>query len=102
MSALPTLGGNNGQASAINDHGLPVLWEKGKANALPTVGSDTEGTAWGINNRGQATGYSGTCTSSHAVRWEDDNVIPLDDPGVTGFSQGIGINLIYSLVPRRV
>jgi probable HAF family extracellular repeat protein len=119
MSALPTLGGNNGQASAINDHGkiagyaenglvdptcpagtssnlnrvvLPVLWDKGKAKALPTVSSDTEGVAWGINNRGQATGYSGTCTSSHAVRWEDDTVIPLDDPGVKGFSQGIGIN----------
>jgi probable HAF family extracellular repeat protein len=56
------------------------------------MGSDTEGIAWGINNRGQAAGFSGTCTSSHAVRWEDDNVIPLDDPGATGFSQGIGIN----------
>jgi probable HAF family extracellular repeat protein len=119
MSALPTLGGNNGQASAINDHGqiagyaengmadptcaagtpdsknrvvLPVLWEKGKAKALPTVASDTEGIAWGINNRGQAAGYSGTCMSSHAARWEDDTVIPLDDAGATGFSAGIGIN----------
>jgi len=71
MRALPTLGGNNGQASAINNHGqiagyaengivdstcppnttnnridLPVLWEKGKAQPLPTVGSDPDGVAW--------------------------------------------------------
>jgi len=118
MRALPTLGGNNGQASAINNHGqiagyaengivdstcppnttnnridLPVLWEKGKAQPLPTVGSDPDGVAWGINNQGQAAGYSGTCTSAnHAVRWENGTAIPLDDLGVEGYSQGIGIN----------
>ena len=118
MRALPTLGGNNGQASAINNHGqiagyaengivdstcppsttnnridLPVLWEKGKAQPLPTVGSDPDGVAWGINNQGQAAGYSGTCTSAnHAVRWENGTAIPLDDLGVEGDSQGIGIN----------
>ena len=68
MRALPTLGGNNGQASAMNNRGqitgfaengnvdstcptgainnriaLPVLWEKGRAHALPTVGSDSDG-----------------------------------------------------------
>src|ERR1700730_903461 len=93
MSALPTLGGNNGQASAINNRGqiagfaengivdstcppgdpnnritLPVLWEKGKAQPLPTVGSDPDGVAFGINDQGQAVGYSGTCTAAlHAV-----------------------------------
>ncbi len=95
MSALPTLGGNNGQASAINNHGqiagfaengivdstcppgttnnriqLPVLWENGKAQALPTVGSDPDGIAFGINNQGQAVGYSGTCTVPNVVLWE--------------------------------
>jgi uncharacterized membrane protein len=95
MSALPTLGGNNGLASAINDHGqiagfaengivdstcpanipnnrivLPVLWEKGKAQPLPTVGSDPDGEAWGINNKGQAVGFSGSCASSNAVLWD--------------------------------
>ena len=90
MSALPTLGGNNGQASSINDRGqivgfaengivdstcspgttnnriqLPVLWEKGnhgiyKAQTLPT-GSDPDGDALWINDQGQAVGYTGTC-----------------------------------------
>jgi probable HAF family extracellular repeat protein len=47
----------------------------------------------GINNQGQAAGYSGTCTSAnHAVRWENGTAIPLDDLGVEGYSQGIGIN----------
>jgi hypothetical protein len=70
MSALPTVGGNNGQASAINNSGQvagyaengivdstcppgitnnridrPVLWDKGKAQALPTIGSDPDGVA---------------------------------------------------------
>jgi uncharacterized membrane protein len=84
MSALPTLGGNNGQASAINDGGqivgfaengaldstcppgttndriaLPVMWERGTAKALPLVGNDTDGDAFWINDQGQAVGYSG-------------------------------------------
>src|SRR5271169_4948731 len=102
MSALPTLGGNNGQASAINDRGqiagfaengivdstcppntpnnriaLPVLWGKGKAQALPTVGSDPDGIAFWINDQGQAVGYSGTCTVAlHAVSWENGTAFP--------------------------
>jgi probable HAF family extracellular repeat protein len=107
MSALPTLGGNNGQASGINSRGqiagfaengivdstcppnttnnriiLPVLWEKGKAQPLPTVGSDPDAVAYGINNQGQAVGYSGTCTAvNHAVWWENGTAIPLPDLG---------------------
>jgi probable HAF family extracellular repeat protein len=119
MHALPTLGGNNGQASAINNNGqiagyaengildstcpstvrnnridLPVLWENGVAEPLPTVGTDPDGVAFGINNPGQAAGYSGTCTSAnHAVRWEKDGTaVPLDDLGVPGASEGFGIN----------
>ena len=118
MGALPTLGGNNGQASAINKSGqiagyaengivdstcppnitnnridLPVLWEKEKAQPLPTVGSDPDGVAWGINNQGQAAGYSGTCTAAnHAVLWENGTATPLPDLGVPGDSQGIAIN----------
>src|SRR5690242_20718349 len=94
MSALPTVGGNNGQASAINnrgdvagyaetavvDSGCPpfkitsaVLWQKGKALALPTVSGDQDGVAYGINNQGQAVGYSGTCsTAVHAVMWQNN------------------------------
>jgi probable HAF family extracellular repeat protein len=106
MSALPTVGGNNGQASAINNRGeiagfaettildsgcppgapartaSPVLWKQGKAQALPTVGSDPDGVAFGINDQGQAVGYSGNCTRAlHAVLWENGTAFPLPDFG---------------------
>jgi len=115
MRALPTLGGNNGQASAINNHGqivgfaengivdsscppgttnnriaLPVLWENGKAQALPTVSSDPDGDAFWINEQGQAVGYSGTCTAAlHAVSWENGTASPLPDLGTGAIAQGI-------------
>jgi probable HAF family extracellular repeat protein len=106
MSALPTLGGNNGQASAINNRGqivgfaedgtvdsscpagktnnrtqLPVLWENGKAKAkaLPT-GNDPSGNALWINDKGQIVGFTGACAAtSHAVVWHHDNVSTLPD-----------------------
>jgi probable HAF family extracellular repeat protein len=108
MRGLPPVGGNNGQASAINDGGeiagyaengiadstcppdttnnridLPVLWDnKGKAQVLPTIGSDPDGVAYGINNQGQAVGYSGNCsTSNHAVLWDNDTATPLPNLG---------------------
>ena len=110
MTALPTLGGNNGQASAINNRGQivgisetavldsgcspskprrvisPVLWEKGEARALPTLVGDQDGFVQGINDRGQAVGSSGTCNniSIHAVLWENDTAIPLKDLGQAG------------------
>ena len=119
MRALPTVGGNNGQASAINDSGqvvgyaengivdstcpagvmnnrvvLPVLWDtakgKDKAHALATIGRDTDGVAFGINNQGQAVGYSGTCTAvNYPVLWENGTANPLPDfenPGAIAFA----------------
>jgi probable HAF family extracellular repeat protein len=110
MTALPTLGGNNAQASAINnreqivgisettvqDSGCspskpgkiisPVLWEKGAIRALPTVAGDPDGFVQGINNQGQAVGSSGTCTNiaTHAVLWEDGTAMQLPDLGRPG------------------
>lgn len=118
MSALPTLGGNNGQASGINMHGqiagfaengsvdsscpagivnnridLGVLWENGKPQALAPVGSDPDSVAFGINEPGQIVGYSGTCiAANHAVIWENGTPTPLPDLGVEGFSLAWGIN----------
>jgi probable HAF family extracellular repeat protein len=114
MSALPTLGGNNGQASAINNRGQiagyaetatvdsgcaphritqAVLWEKGKAHALPPVGSDPDSQAVGINSQGDTVGYSGTCSSmNHAVVWEFGNPTPLPDLGFSGSNEAFGIN----------
>jgi probable HAF family extracellular repeat protein len=114
MSALPTLGGNNGQASAINnrgqiagyaetttvDSGCPpgritngVLWENGKAQTLLPLGSDPDSEAVGINSQGDTVGYSGTCTSmNHAVLWEYGNPTPLPDLGFPGSNEAYGIN----------
>jgi probable HAF family extracellular repeat protein len=114
MSALPMVGGNNGQASAINnrgqiagfaqtsvtDSGCPpyqitaaVIWQNGKVQAqLPTVDGDPDGVAFGINNQGQATGYTGTCTAAyHAVLWENGTATALPNLGVEG-ALGVGIN----------
>ena len=110
MMALPTLGGNNGQASAINNRGQivgisettvqdsgcppskpgkiisPVFWEKGEVRALPTVAGDPDGFVQGINDEGHAVGSSGTCTgiSTHAVLWENDTAFQLPDLGRDG------------------
>src|SRR6185437_1920733 len=92
MEALPTLGGNNGQASAINNRGeiagtaetpvadpgcpthltsSPVLWQKSEPHALPTVDGDQDGEAFWINDQGQAVGQTSNCSHSisHAVTW---------------------------------
>ena len=117
MSALPTLGGNNGQASAMNNHGqitgfaengivdstcppnktdnriqLPVLWENGKPQALPTLIGDTDGEANAINDLGQAVGNTGTCggATNHAVSWENGAASQLFDYGT--FALAFGIN----------
>ena len=110
MHALPTLGGNNGQASAINNHeqivGIsettamdsgcspdkpghiisPVFWERGEVRALPTVAGDPDGFVQGMNDRGHAVGSSGTCTSmaTHAVLWKNDTAFQLSDLGQVG------------------
>src|ERR1700733_7025153 len=110
MMALPTLGGNNGQASAINnrdqivgisettvqDSGCPAskpgkiispaFWEKGEVRPLPTVARDPDGFVQGINDQGQAVGSSGTCTgiATHAVLWENDTAFELPNLGHDG------------------
>jgi uncharacterized membrane protein len=113
MTALPTVGGVNGQASAINNKGqvagyaengtadstcypgtenfmidLPVVWEKVhgqiQAQALPTIGTDKDGVAYGINNKGQAVGYSGTCVAVNSgVLWENNMATQLPGLGQT-------------------
>ena len=95
MTPLPTLGGNNGYATGINNRGQvvgeventtpdptcpspstipeikPVVWEKGEIQQeLPTIGSDPDGSVFAINDNGQAVGITGDCASAfHAVLW---------------------------------
>jgi len=84
MTPLSTLGGNNGQAAAINNRGQvagysetaipdpncpapqvlqfrPTLWTAGHARALPLYPGDIEGAAFWINNQGDTVGASGSC-----------------------------------------
>ena len=92
MTPLPTLGGNNGLAYAINDRGQvagiaensakdpscvspqvldfeAVLWgpNLGQVQALPPLPGDTVGFALWLNNYGQVVGSSGTCANTALV-----------------------------------
>lgn len=97
LTALPTLGGNNGEAWQINNRGQvigaaenatqdpnctvftlevePVIWERGQIQELPTLSGDLDGVALAINDRGQSVGISTNCPTelfvypSHAVLW---------------------------------
>jgi uncharacterized membrane protein len=109
MTALRTLGGNNGQASAINSRGqiveqaettavdsgcppyriaLPTLWNNGTPQQLPTVAEDPDGIAWGINDLGESVGRTGTCTEVlHAVLWDNGTAVEL--PSIGGGSPNV-------------
>jgi len=88
MTALPTLGGNNGQALGVNNLGqvvgfaeqntqdpncIPpqvldiqaVLWgpNQGEISTLSPLPGDISAWAIGINNHGQIVGVSGNCVS---------------------------------------
>jgi probable HAF family extracellular repeat protein len=89
MKALPTLGGNNGFATGINDLGQvagwaentvhdptcvapqvlqfeAVIWGPGDSQIqqLHPYGSDPDSAATGINDRGQVVGISGICQNA--------------------------------------
>jgi len=115
MTPLPTLGGNNGWAAGINDQNevagnaenttpeptcvapqvfqfKPVLWIEGRARELPTFPGDPVGIAFAINSWGQATGYSGNCTTAfHALLWQNGKATNLGNLGGT-LSEGVDIN----------
>jgi probable HAF family extracellular repeat protein len=98
MTPLPTLGGNNGDATAINNRGEiagfaenatpdpacpapqvlqfePVIWENGVIHKLPTIGGDPDGVAFMINDNGQAVGASGICTTFNPINLY--NLVPV-------------------------
>jgi probable HAF family extracellular repeat protein len=110
MSALPTVGGNNGQA-AINNSGQiagfaettvpdsscpasapsktdsPVIWEDGTAFPLPGLGPARSNIAYAINDRGQIVGQSRSPdgTTRLAVLWQNREITNLNTlPGDFG------------------
>jgi probable HAF family extracellular repeat protein len=117
MTPLPTLGGNNGWAAGINDQNevagvaenateepscagtsqvfqfKPVIWKEGRVHELDTFPGDPVGMAWGINYWGQATGYSGNCTTVfHALLWQNGKAINLGSLGGVMNNEGVDIN----------
>ena len=89
VTGLPTLGGANGEALAINNRGevagfaettdadsnpgcavslfKPVIWERRQIHELPTYPGDAVGIPTGINDEGQVVGGSGHCAPFNAV-----------------------------------
>jgi len=116
MTALPLLGGNNGDASGINNRGQvvgvaetsridpichvldfeAVIWgpRKGEIQELPPLPGDTEAIAGAINDNGQAVGTSGNCSQGpiEAVLWQDGTPIDLGNLGGAVFNIAFDIN----------
>jgi uncharacterized membrane protein len=133
MAPLSTLGGYNSAASAINSSGViagnaetattdstcppydpakgqyqvlqdkPVVWENGQIKELPTYGGDPDGYAIAINDHGQVTGGSGTCSTNdpviglyfspvHALLWDHGKVTNLGSLGGAFGNQVHGMN----------
>ncbi len=98
MTALATLGGNNGAVNQINKNGemaglaetaapdpaciapqvlqfKPVTWAGGKIHELVTLDADRDGAAFAINDNGQVAGASGQCSAFNSSILE--NLQPL-------------------------
>jgi probable HAF family extracellular repeat protein len=109
-TVLPTLGGNNAIANEVNNRGqvggvaetrtvdptcvapqvlqaLPVVWENGEIEELPTFPGDPDGFVNAINDSGQAVGASGQCYTTapgvHALLWRNGSVTDLGNLGGT-------------------
>lgn len=127
ISALPVLGGNNGNAYAMNRHGTvagiaenstkdsscvapqvldydAARWDStGQVHKLPALPGDTVGAAIGVNDQDTVVGCTGPCAPvglgcTHAVVWR--NGVPSDLGslgGVTGNVAG-AINDVGQIV----
>ena len=117
MTPLPLLGGYNGNTYAVNNRGVvagqaqastidptcssayqetfPVLWVNTEVQQLPIFPGEDQGSAFAINDPGQAVGGLGTCPdfgSIHAVLWENGRVTDLGSLGGSFGNSATGIN----------
>ena len=121
MTPLRTLGGNNGWAGAVNNRGqvagiaenstkdpnctppqvfdwAGVIWgpRPGEMHELLPLSGDAVGGPAAINDRGQAAGVSGPCTSpspsAHAVLWQKDGN-PVDLGSLGGATGNMAFNI---------
>lgn len=123
MTTLPTLGGYDGFATGINNQGEIVGWAENAyhdptciapqvlqfeavkwdannhAQQLAPYGSDADGAATAINNKGQAIGISGDCANAiggasakHMVLWYGDTVTSLPTLGGQYWNTPMDIN----------
>jgi probable HAF family extracellular repeat protein len=102
ITPLPTVGGENGQASGFNQQGQvvgnaedgtidptcsapqlfhfkPVIWEEDPVESgvqeLPTAPGDLDGVAYALNDKEQAIGLTGNCTTAfHSLLWQRQNI----------------------------
>ncbi len=128
MTPLPTLGGNNGQANGVNNHGQIVgyaengtqdpscqapqvfdfygaIWQpNGRVQSLPPAAGDSISAALAINDNGQVVGGSGICaspgysTSVHALLWQAGSTIDLGNLGGTLDNAATSINAAGQVV----
>jgi len=122
MIPLPTLGGNNGLATGINNQDevtgeaenatidttcppflqiKPVIWKHGRARELPTFPGDPDGVAAAINDWGQVAGNSGNCTdgaSSRVLLWQNGRAIDLGNLKGTTNNLSFDINNLAQVV----
>jgi len=130
MTPLSTLGGNNAQGSDISAQGQiagmaenstpdpncpapqvlqfrPVVWTEGKIQALAVFLGDLEGAAFGINDRGDLVGASGTCAAydlrygvplqpQHALLWHLGNTKAIDLGTLGGRINNVGFAINQS------
>lgn len=107
MTALPTLGGNNGFATGANNRGQIVGWAENTCHdptcvppqvlqfrpviygpgenqirELPLIAGDTSGAATNINDHGQAVGISGICDQA-VGRYTAKHAVLWENGGVT-------------------
>lgn len=115
LTPLPLLGGNNGDASSINNRGQivgsaetptpdptcafaflqneAVLWENGHVQELPPLPGDPVGNAIEINDNGQVVGATGCVNGNvHAVLWQNGTPIDLGNLGSESFNLAFAIN----------